>query len=117
MKARSWWQWANDLVNGNPNLKQSFQQSAGTSQESMWFLFQLSVLISLFNVLGASVLGLGLIDRHDSIIYFAEGLYISAIEKQQQAKHTHALSSWRAAIRALVSNAEQASSIPQPSRR
>ena len=49
------------FVEGNPNLKQSFQQSVVTSQGSMWFLFWFSVLIFLFNILGASLLGIGLI--------------------------------------------------------
>jgi len=49
------------FVEGHPTLKQSFQQSAKLSQNSMWFLFWFSVLIFLFNVVGASILGIGLI--------------------------------------------------------
>jgi len=47
----------------------------------MWFLFRLFIFIY---VLGANISGLRLIDRHDSIVYFDEDLYILAIEKQQQ---------------------------------
>jgi hypothetical protein len=49
------------FTEGNPNLKQSFQLSAIASQESMWFLFYFSILIFLFNIAGASILGIGLI--------------------------------------------------------
>lgn len=49
------------FVEGNPTLKQSFKKSAKLSQNSMWFLFWFSVLIFLFNIVGASILGIGLI--------------------------------------------------------
>lgn len=48
------------FAEGRSNLKQSFQQSAVTSQGSWWFLFWFSVFIFLLNVLGASILGVGL---------------------------------------------------------
>jgi hypothetical protein len=43
------------------NRKGSFQQSAMTSQGSRWFLFWFSIVIFLFNILGASLLGIGLL--------------------------------------------------------
>ena len=49
------------FAEGNPNLKQSFQESAVLSEKSMGFLFWFSMLMLLFNILGASVLGIGLI--------------------------------------------------------
>lgn len=49
------------FAEGGSNLKQCFQQSAVTSQSSRWFLFWLSVFIFLLNILGASILGVGLI--------------------------------------------------------
>jgi uncharacterized membrane protein len=49
------------LVKGNLDLKQSFQQSAVACQGSMRFLFWFYVLVFLFNILGASIFGLGLI--------------------------------------------------------
>ena len=49
------------FAEGHSNLKQSFQQSAVTSRGSWWFLFWFSVFIFLLNVLGASILGVGLI--------------------------------------------------------
>jgi len=49
------------FVEGNPNLQYSLQQSAMTSRSSMRFLFWFSVLIIIFNLIGASILGIGLI--------------------------------------------------------
>lgn len=49
------------FADGHSNLKQSFQESALTSQGSWWFLFWFSVFIFLLNILGASILGVGLI--------------------------------------------------------
>lgn len=53
--------YAFSFAEGNPNLQQSFQQSAVTGRDSMWFLFWFSILILLFNILGACLLGIGLI--------------------------------------------------------
>jgi len=52
---------AHIFAEGNRNLKQNFQLSAVLSQDSMWFLFWLSVLIMLMNLAGASLLGIGLL--------------------------------------------------------
>jgi uncharacterized membrane protein len=52
--------YAFSFADRNSNLKQSFQQSTVTSQGSMWFLFWFSILILLFNLAGASILGIGL---------------------------------------------------------
>jgi uncharacterized membrane protein len=49
------------FAEGNPNPRQSFQESAVLSQDSMWFLFRSAVLIILLNILGASLLGMGLL--------------------------------------------------------
>jgi len=49
------------FLEGNPTLNQSFKKSANLSQNSMWFLFWFSALIFLFNLVGASILGIGLI--------------------------------------------------------
>jgi hypothetical protein len=49
------------FADGYSNLRQSFQQSAVISQGSRWFLFWFSVFILLLNILGASILGVGLI--------------------------------------------------------
>jgi hypothetical protein len=49
------------FVEGNSDLKQSFQQSAVTSQGSMRFLLLFFIIIFLLNILGASLLGIGLI--------------------------------------------------------
>jgi uncharacterized membrane protein len=53
--------YAFSFADGNPNLKQSFKQSAVTSHDSMWLLFWFSILILLFNIAGAGILGIGLI--------------------------------------------------------
>jgi hypothetical protein len=53
--------YAFSFAEGNLNLQQSFQQSAVISRDSMWFLFYFSILMLLFNVVGASILGIGLI--------------------------------------------------------
>src|SRR6266496_120943 len=49
------------FAEGDSNLKDSFQQSAITSQGSLWFLFGFSVLLFILNILGASLLGAGLL--------------------------------------------------------
>jgi hypothetical protein len=49
------------FADGYSNLKQSFQESAVIGGGSWWFLFWFSVFIFLLNVLGASILGIGLI--------------------------------------------------------
>ena len=49
------------FTDGYANLRQSFQQSAVISQGSWSFLFWFSVFIFLLNILGASILGVGLI--------------------------------------------------------
>lgn len=53
--------YAYSFADGNPSLKQSFQRSGILSQESMWFLFWFSIDLLLINIVGASVLGIGLI--------------------------------------------------------
>ena len=53
--------YAFSFAEGNPNLKQSFQLSAVISQGSVWSLFWFSILILLFNIAGACILGIGLI--------------------------------------------------------
>ena len=49
------------FADGNSNLKQSFQQSGVVGRGSWWFLFWFSVFIVLLNILGASILGVGLV--------------------------------------------------------
>ena len=49
------------FADGYSDLKQSFQQSAVTGHDSWWFLFWFSVLMLLLNILGASILGVGLL--------------------------------------------------------
>jgi len=53
--------YAYSFADGNPSLLQSFQQSAIISQEMLWFLMFFSINLLLFNIVGASVLGIGLI--------------------------------------------------------
>lgn len=45
---------------GRINLKQSFQESANFNQHMIWSLFWFLFLILLFNIAGASILGIGL---------------------------------------------------------
>ena len=49
------------FAEGDPTLKQSFQHSAMTTQGWLWFLTGFCFLILLLNILGASILGVGLI--------------------------------------------------------
>ena len=53
--------YAFSFAEGNLNLKQSFQQSAVISRDAMWFLFWFSILLFCANIVGASILGIGLI--------------------------------------------------------
>jgi len=49
------------FAEGLTDLKQSFRKSADISQSSMWSLSGFSIFSLLFNILGASILGVGLL--------------------------------------------------------
>ena len=69
---------------GNPSLMQSFQQSAIISQGSMWFLVRFSLLILLMNIMGAGLLGIGLIVTFPLSMLMKAFLYrqLSIVDRQ-----------------------------------